>query len=201
MFYTRILLALNHVALRGDLANAYQRHRRIESLFPECKRSEAGALFRWEQSTVFVQSVIEPRFDLWPKGYALEIQTKTIDLASRLQVGQSLAFRLLADANKQSTRNENGKSRRFQRDCEELPTWLTDRLTDVAEVVELVTRGDAPLNITRQSQSWKVLPTSFAGQLRLLEPARFMEVVAQGFGRSRAYGCGLMQIARVEVAS
>jgi CRISPR system Cascade subunit CasE len=199
MFYTRILLAPNHVALRGDLANAYQRHRRIESLFPECKRSEAGALFRWEQSTIFVQSVNEPRFDLWPRNYAVELQTKTIDLTPR--AGQQVSFRLLADANKQSTRTEDGKSRRFGRNRDEMPDWLAGRLSEVAEIVEVVVRGDSPLHITRQSQSWQVYPTDFAGHLRLLDPAKFLEAATRGFGRSRAYGCGLMQIAPLEVTA
>jgi CRISPR system Cascade subunit CasE len=199
MFYTRILLAPKHLALRGDLANAYQRHRRIESLFPECKRSEAGVLFRWEQSTIFVQSELEPRFDLWPRNYALEIQTKTINLSPLLRSGQQIKFRLLADANKQSTRTEDSKSRRFGRKREEMPEWLAGRLTEVAEIVEVAVRWDSPLHITRQAQSWMVYPTDFAGELRLLDPPKFLEVASRGFGRSRAYGCGLMQIAPVEV--
>ena len=36
----------------------------------------------------------------------------------------------------------------------------------------------------------------FEGVLRVVDPARLMQAVAQGFGSSRAYGCGLMLLRR-----
>jgi hypothetical protein len=57
MFYTRIILNPRHPALRDDRQNAYLQHRRVESLFPDHKRSEVSALYRWEQQTVFIQSI------------------------------------------------------------------------------------------------------------------------------------------------
>ncbi len=36
----------------------------------------------------------------------------------------------------------------------------------------------------------------FEGVLRVVDPARLVEAVAQGFGSSRAYGCGLMLLRR-----
>ena len=36
----------------------------------------------------------------------------------------------------------------------------------------------------------------FEGTLRVVDPARLMQAVAQGFGSSRAYGCGLMLLRR-----
>jgi CRISPR system Cascade subunit CasE len=98
MFYTRILVNPRHPGIREDKQNAYEQHRRIESLFPDHKRSDANVLFRWEQQTIFIQSAIEPRFDLLPKNYTHDVQTKMLNLDRFLKPSQWLEFRLLADA-------------------------------------------------------------------------------------------------------
>lgn len=187
MFYTRIILNSRHPALKNDRKNGYERHRRIESLFPDCKRSEANALFRWAQPTIFVQSEIEPQFSLLPKHYTLDIATKTIDISNRLQINQWLEFKLLADT---STRLKKG------RNLEELPKWLADRLEGVAELDEYLDIQREPhIQIQRLQQEWVLKPISFSGCLKVLAPSQFAARVMAGFGRSRAYGCGLMQIA------
>ena len=37
----------------------------------------------------------------------------------------------------------------------------------------------------------------FSGMLEVKDPARFLTQLAQGFGRARAFGCGLMLIRRI----
>lgn len=187
MFYTRIILNSRHSALRNDRKNGYERHRRIESMFPDCKRSEAGALFRWDQQVIIVQSEIEPQFSLLPKRYTLVIESKLIDISHRLKAKQWLEFKLLADT---STRLKKG------RNPEELPKWLADRLEGVAELDECLDIQRGPhIQIQRFQQEWVLKPISFAGYLKVLDPEEFATRIMTGFGRSRAYGCGLMQIA------
>lgn len=192
MFCTRILINPRHCKSREDAHNAYQQHRRIESLFPDHKRSEVNVLFRWEQQTIFVQSTVEPRFDLLPKNYTQDIQTKVLNLGELLKPNQWLEFRLLADTSSiaKDTR------RRKARDPEKLSDWLASRLKGVAELDPFVTiRRGAYISVERHHQCWTLKPTSFTGYLRVIHPDQFVTLLIGGFGRSRAYGCGLMQIA------
>jgi CRISPR system Cascade subunit CasE len=191
MFYTHIVLSSSHPALKRDLGNVYQQHRRIESLFPEHKRSEASALFRWDQLSIIIQSAIEPRFDLLPKHYTSDIQTKIIDLAEVLRPGQWLQFRLLAD----TSSIERQTRRRVARDIETLPKWLAKRLESSAQIDKnLEIHQKSQITVHRLEQEWKLRPVSFTGYLRVVEPEQLALAIAQGFGRSRAYGCGLMQV-------
>jgi CRISPR system Cascade subunit CasE len=192
MFYTRIILNSRHLALKEDRQNACLRHRRIESLFPEHKRSEADALFHWEDLTILIQSTIEPRFDLVPKNYTSEIQTKQIDLASTLKPLQWLEFRLLAD----TTGIEKNTRRRVSRDPDKLPDWLASRLEGSAKIDEFLAIHRSPeMKVRRLENQWKIEPTLFNGYLQVINPEQFALTVSSGFGRSRAYGCGLMRIA------
>jgi CRISPR system Cascade subunit CasE len=195
MFYTRMMINPRHPALRSDQQNAYLQHRRIESLFPEHKRSDASALFRWDQQTVFIQSSVEPRFDLLPKNYTHDIQTKTLTLEQLLKPNQWLEFRLLAD----TSGIEAETRRRKSRDAEQLPDWLTSRLEGAAKPDEMIAiQYGSHIPVQRLEQRWKLKPTSFTGYLNVINPTLLAEVIMAGFGRSRAYGCGLMQIAPVK---
>jgi CRISPR system Cascade subunit CasE len=192
MFCTRIILNSRHPALKEDRQNACLRHRRIESLFPEHKRSEASALFRWDDLSIFVQSAIEPRFDLLPKNYTSDTQTKEINFAQALKPQQWLEFCLLAD----TTGIERDTRRRVSRDPTQLPEWLSSRLEGVAQLDEFLAIHRSPdLAIQRMEKQWKIKPTLFSGYLQVTNPEQLELAISSGFGRSRAYGCGLMQIA------
>jgi CRISPR system Cascade subunit CasE len=194
MFYTRIILNSRHPALKEDRQNACLRHRRIESLFPEHKRSGADALFHWEDLTILIQSTIEPRFDLVPKNYTSEIQTKQIDLANILKPLQWLEFQLLAD----TTGIEKNTRRRVSRDPEKLPDWLASRLEGSAQLDEFLAILHSPeMKVRRLENQWRIEPTLFNGYLQVIEPNQLALAISSGFGRSRAYGCGLMRIAPV----
>lgn len=192
MFYTRLIINPRHSAFREDEQNAYHQHRRVESLFPDHKRSEVNALFRWEQQTIFIQSTIEPRFDLLPKNYTQAIQTKVLNLSDLLKPNQWLEFRLLAD----TSGIEKDNRRRKARDPEQLPDWLASRLEGAAKLDEFMAIQHGPqISVQRLEQRWTLKPTSFTGYLKVIDPEQLATVLMAGFGRSRAYGCGLMQIA------
>lgn len=195
MYYTRIILNPRHPKVKEDRQNAYLQHRRIESLFPEHKRSTADVLFRWEQQTVFVQSTVEPRFDLLPQNYTSDTKTKPpLDLEEALRPEQWLEFRLLADTSSIETNTRHRKPR----DTEKLPDWLNSRLESAARVDEYCGIQWGPhIPVHRHQQKWTLKPTSFSGYLQVIAPEQLAQTIAAGFGRSRAYGCGLMQIAPV----
>lgn len=192
MYYTRIIANARHPKFKDDRQNAYLQHRRIESLFPEHKRSTANALFRWEEPTIFVQSSIEPQFDLLPQNYSRDVQTKYLDLEQLLKPDQWLEFRLLAD----TSSIEKETRRRKPRDPEKLPHWLITRLDGAAKLDEYYAIQQGPyLLVNRHEKQWKLRPTSFSGYLQVISPEQLTLVITTGLGRSRAYGCGLMQIA------
>ncbi|QIG50143.1 type I-E CRISPR-associated protein Cas6/Cse3/CasE [Nordella sp. HKS 07] len=53
----------------------------------------------------------------------------------------------------------------------------------------------SPAGKSRKGQI-RISLLSFEGQLRVVDPAAFLDRLAKGFGRARAFGCGLMLIRR-----
>lgn len=87
--------------------------------------------------------------------------------------------------------------------------WLTRqgaRLGFTPEDTTLKVDGYETIRIERvgdedRHDRWKPAPLSFGrldfeGVLRVQDPAVFLAAVAQGFGRARAFGCGLMLLRR-----
>jgi CRISPR system Cascade subunit CasE len=127
-----------------------------------------------------------------PQNYTQDVQTKLLNLDQSLKPNQWLEFRLLAD----TSSIEKDTRRRKARSPEQLPDWLTKRLEGAAKLDEFmaIQRG-AYISVQRLEQCWKLKPTSFTGYLNVTNPNQLADVLIAGFGRSRAYGCGLMQIA------
>jgi CRISPR system Cascade subunit CasE len=52
------------------------------------------------------------------------------------------------------------------------------------------------LGIDRRGANMKIGVLDFEGVLEVTDPDRFVDAVAQGFGRAKGFGCGLMLIRR-----
>ena len=56
--------------------------------------------------------------------------------------------------------------------------------------------GYEQLRFTRIGKTGKISVLEFDGQLRVTDSALFLSKINSGFGRARAFGCGLMLIRR-----
>jgi len=50
---------------------------------------------------------------------------------------------------------------------------------------------------TSKSYGGKIVPIAFEGVLTVQEPDEFIEQVKQGIGPAKAFGCGLLSLARI----
>lgn len=76
--------------------------------------------------------------------------------------------------------------------------WLARQLAGAAEILEaqvtergevMACRGDRP-NVVR------FVAANLIGTLRIQDPTRFLDIIAAGIGRARAFGCGLICLSR-----
>lgn len=194
---TRIIISKTHPNFKGDSLNAHQRHNRIGSLFPNKSRVDVSALFKWEQDVVVVQSLAEPRFDLLPLHYTVDVETKLLPLEKVINSGQWLKFSLLADTSKKNEKNTKGPCRVPCKGISELRNWLERRIDNAATLGEVDINYGSRIPIQKEENRWVIRSVRYNGYLKVINPVLLANVISEGFGKSRSYGCGLMQLAPV----
>lgn len=123
-------------------------------------------------------------------------------LLSGLAVGQAWGFRLTANPTHTVTQNGRKQVLGHVTPSQQLG-WLLDRqeqlgvrLADTAgeSTVQLV--GRDVRKFKRQGSTVTLATASFSGLLTVADPDRLRSALIGGVGRGKAYGCGLMTLAR-----
>ena len=195
MFLSRLRLDPRHRGVRRDLGSPYEMHRTLWRAFPD---RQGRVLYRFDADeglsppVVLVQSQVKPDWAALEddKGYVIDSACKQIAL--RLAPGQALRFRLRANP----TVCRKGRRLALQMPTDQL-AWLDRQVKRAgAETVSSsVTRSI--LQTTRRGPTPQVHQVvDYDGVLRALEPDRLVEAVESGLGRAKAYGCGLLALAR-----
>lgn len=187
--------------------NPYEIHRVLWKLFPEDAEASRDFLFRVEQTdrtntTVLMQSVREP---------------ETTSIAARilacreyplsLQAGQRLRFMLIANPIKMindegGRKNTDGEPKKCRVPLikeEDQRTWIERKFQDSATLESLVIDPVFPLRFRKDkgNRAGKIQPVGFQGVLSVKEPNTLTALVQSGIGPAKAFGCGLLSLARV----
>jgi len=191
---------------RKDMADPQDMHRSLMSMFPhapdgsESPRQHFGVLWRIEPAsspTVLVQSSQAPDFDKLPSGYA-SCRTKPIDdhLAS-LTTGLAIAYRVVLNPVKISRRSD-AETRTVIPSGERAAWW-----TSLAPKMGLHLH-DAPAltglhdrHLRRAGTRFPLYSVRVDGAAEIVDPDLLRTAVADGIGRAKAWGCGLLTVARL----
>lgn len=197
---------------QAELANPYEMHRTLSKAFAELGGESAWAtarcLFRVDQDgtaprpRVLVQSRVRPdwgRLTVRPDYLVAPPCVKTWEPAFR--AGQTLAFRLRANpTKKEDGRNNDRKNGR------RVPLLTeTDRLAWLARKAQasgfglaraIVTDGDPVLCKTTAGHGTTLNAVRFDGVLVVRDPEVFARTVEAGIGSAKAFGFGLLSLAR-----
>ena len=169
---------------------------------------------------LLVQSATRPDFTRLPDGYSLDLRDD-FDLAAsgasenpavrevgeereRIAAGQRFAFRLRANTTKKipkidettGARTKNG-TRVPVRGDEERLRWLHRHAEKGGFGVEEVRVLEIPARSHRAHRGLTFAGAMFEGILAVTNPGAFREALAEGIGPGKAFGFGLLSIARV----
>lgn len=196
-----------------DINSPIFRHRATMHLFPELTadspRASSSILFRLDTSAgsapyFLIQSDIAPE-----EGHPVE--TKQIELASP-PIGTHVSFRLAINAIRRKGREESSDRKRGQgivqipfdgdtKADERLPRmseWLADKLSPALSEVTILNHQRQVLGTDRSGRSqgspFAVQVDTIDGFARVENPAHLEELLLQGVGRAKSYGCGLLSI-------
>ncbi len=208
---SRALLRLKPA--RGWTAE-YITHQLVADLFGD--RDDRGYLFRVIRERpggveALVLSARAPlpaeRLPVRDWGATLDVQSKPF--APVLEAGQPLDFEIRLNATRVVTDPASGRKHRtdvweavWRADKENFANtphavygeYLMRKLEGAAEVksARVTERGEVRVRRGDRREPIRFVAANLIGTLRVTEPARFLEIVAGGIGREKAFGCGLL---------
>lgn len=194
MYLSKLVLNPRCKQALKEVDDPYQMHRTLARAFGD-KLREARLLFRVDGTEntgpyVIAQSLVEPNWTALPVSYA-EVNSKEVVL--QLEVGLTLAFRLLARPTKRD--KESGR-RASLRGEEALKGWLERKALAAGFKV-----ASLRMNETRWCDSKGGRPSQainavqFDGVLVVTDPDKLYEAVRNGIGPQKAFGFGLLSLA------
>ncbi|MFZ5824072.1 MAG: type I-E CRISPR-associated protein Cas6/Cse3/CasE [Bacillota bacterium] len=224
MYLSRLFLNPQSAAVRQDLGDCQALHRTLMRAFPEeggvsDARARWGVLHRVDEDpgtgrlSLLAQSLVEPDWSRLPPGYYMGLPvTKSIDRQlAAIQSGLVLAFRLRANPTRKidtktgpDGKKRNGQRVELRRD-EDRIAWLKEKgraggfallTVDLNPAVP-----DVRIHIGRSRGSHPrgrltFGAVTFEGRLQVTDAERFLETLRHGIGSAKAYGFGLLSIAR-----
>lgn len=206
MYLTQLRLDARHAAARRDLANPYDMHRTLVRAFVRDEREvpprvlwrlEGGSV--WGQATVLVQSLLPGDWSFLDalSGYLASgqgdgIATKPFEPAALLKPGARLRFRLVANptvtrqGKRQGLVGEDAQLAWLERQGQRLGFQLTTALVTGSDMLRGRKAG-AQVSVRR---------VQYDGVLEVLDADALGAALATGIGHGKAFGCGLLSLAR-----
>lgn len=168
-------------------------HRAVMSLFPrqlpgseDRRRTESQILYRVEPTgghhRVLIQSALKPS-----AGESRHIDT----FHNSLVVDERIMFRTQVNP----VRVQSRTGRRSAVPSSEIATWLVPRLHGATEV-SVIDARPIPLEIHHGERSVPLHTVIVDGLCTITDPMNFRLALLHGIGKARAFGCGLVTVAR-----
>lgn len=202
MFLTRLRLDPRSALVRRDLGDPYEMHRTLVRAFvtdevrpPPRFLWRAEATAAWTEPVILVQASAQADWSVLEDmpNYLKQVpDTKPLP-ESQPQAGERYRFRLFANP----TVTRAGKRRGLVSEAAQL-SWLSrqgERLGFVLEAA-LVT-GSELIHSRKGETRINLLKVCFEGALRVSDAQLLAQAVQIGIGPGKAFGCGMLSLARV----
>ncbi|MDD2390559.1 MAG: type I-E CRISPR-associated protein Cas6/Cse3/CasE [Desulfobacterales bacterium] len=199
---------LTKILIRGTACHKpYEIHRVIWNLFPEDSMAIRDFLFRVERSDkdhaeVLMQSSRVPVSSIKA---AQIIASKEYHLS--LQSEQRLRFLIVANPVKtindeMERKNSKGQTKKCRVPLihdEEQRAWISRKLGDAASLEFVNIHPSFPLRFRkfRENRAGKIQPVIFRGVFKVDDTNAMADLIRKGIGPAKAFGCGLLSVARV----
>lgn len=195
LYLTRIRINAIEAA-KLKLVDAYAWHQTLWHAFPQQDGKPRDFLTRIDRRGAHFEAIILSPDKPHPQPWG-QWETKTIPETFLLH--ERYGFSLRANPTQMRVvRDEQGQRRKNGRrtaiyDPSQLREWITRKLRDAGCEVETVT-FDPPLRETflRKGKTLVQTRVDFRGVIRVVDRAKFHEAVANGIGRARAFGFGML---------
>jgi CRISPR system Cascade subunit CasE len=205
---------LSRVEVPWEFArNPYNLHRQLWRLFPgeekEIRRNgeelRQGFLFRIEDSTTGRPAHLLVQSRRAPASASGLMVVGTREIHPQPVAGQRLAFLLTANPVKTiADTQRDAKPGKKSDKCrvplikeEDQRAWITRKLAGAGEIEAADALPHAPIYFRKGNRGGKLAPVTFEGVLRVRDPKQLAELLENGVGPAKGFGCGLLLLRRV----
>lgn len=173
--------------------NPYDLHRVLWRLFPGMDGEQRPFLFRIERGqglpTVLMQSSVAPV----ERAQGVSVLARKAFSLEGISEGQTLRFLLCANP----VRRELGTRRRQPlTNAAEQIQWLERQLGEFGQVEGVNVWANEAQRFRKGSHQAVVQMTTFIGSIRVTEAQGLRRRVVDGIGAAKAFGCGMLSLAR-----
>lgn len=205
---------LSRVEIPWQLArNPYDFHRHLWRLYPgEAKETRSNDrearqsfLFRIEDNPTGRPARLLVQSRRPPEATSDLVIIGTREFQPQPVVGQQLAFLLTANPVKTITDTQrDAKPDKISEKCRvpliheaDQRTWLTRKLANAGEIIAANVLPHAPMYFRKGNRGGKLATATFDGVLRVNDSTRLTELLENGVGPAKGFGCGLLLVRRV----
>lgn len=211
LYLSRLRLNTRSETVMADLLDVQLMHQRSLTGFPDILglgvgRDAHGVLWRVDTSPagsmLIVQSLTPPQWTRLPEDYCVH-QPRVDDIGAFRRVlrpGHRLAYRIAANA-VHLKKNPGGTRRPLRRRHEQL-AWIRQ----AAEHGGFRLLGDTTIAVPpphtgnrikdNQVTPLTIQPVNYQGHLEIVDPEKFWTTMETGIGPAKAYGCGMLSLAK-----
>ena len=211
MYLSRMYLNPHRRKTRAFLANPEMLHAAIECTYHSDPSTERRSLWRIEKEsdrvTLYTLTPTVPSFEVlqeqagWSQQQTWDSRDYSV-LTGRLMAGQQYHFKLTANPTRTVTDTNGKKRRKAEIGPRNQLQWLVSRGEDMGadfgssadEATAMVTRSQK-LNFPNKGNRITVISCTYEGTLKVTDPKKLQQVLTEGVGRAKAYGCGLLTLA------
>jgi CRISPR system Cascade subunit CasE len=207
IWLTRLILDTRHRAVRADLRDAVNLHKRLMMLVPDGlgaqARAQAGVLFRLEETrsgvSLLIQSRQRPNLDRLPEGYGTAAIKDMESFLAHLRPGLPVVYRIAANPSKRLAKADaNHKAKQvIALSGSAADQWWNRKATEHGLALRSLLATPMPSARGQNGQGQRVRHslTRFDGLAVVTDPERLTNAIVEGIGRGKSYGCGLLSIA------
>ena len=205
---------LSRVEIPWEFArNPYNLHRQLWRLFPgeekETRRNDEelrqGFLFRIEDNLTGRPARLLVQSRRAPASASGLMVVGTREIHPQLVAGQRLAFLLTANPVKTiADTQRDAKLGKKSDKCrvplikeEDQRAWLTRKFVSAGEVETANALPHAPIYFRKGNRGGKLATVTFEGALRVSNPMQLTELIENGVGPAKGFGCGLLLVRRI----
>lgn len=204
---------LSRVEIPWEFArNPYNLHRQLWRLFPgEEKENRSndeelrqGFLFRIEDNRTGRPARLLVQSRRAPEVASGVVLVGTREIKPQPVAGQRLAFLLTANPVKTITDvQRDAKPGKKSEKCrvplvkeEDQREWIARKLAGAGEIEAANVLPHTPIYFRKGNRGGKLSTVTFDGVLRVSDPTRMTELLENGIGPAKGFGCGLLMVRR-----
>ncbi|MDY6846394.1 MAG: type I-E CRISPR-associated protein Cas6/Cse3/CasE [Chloroflexota bacterium] len=209
MYLSKLLLDPASRQVQKEISNRYELHRTLTAQFPQESRENIGLLYRIEMPDrqvyqpirLLIQTQLEPNWKKFVDKELLTDRAQVKEFNLNFITKTSYYFRLLGNPTMRKKQPDGSGKRVGLYKIEEQENWLSHKAEQGGFRVLAVTLTDLGLiesikKKNSRTHNIKHLGIQFDGILTVTNPEKFEKTIIKGIGSAKAFGFGLLSLAK-----